>query len=216
MIVSMKQEKTNFDLQYRFQSGERTLCVAAAPFERGNLTTTLRFSDGTEQQLYFNPADTRWGGGLHDRLSFKILENGEKIGFLVGATQKTGRLFGGYPYYQVDYREKAYEAYAVGLGKDGIFLCLYRDGRVLSVTEKDLIVHNYQDTYTLYLDREEDFPLTALAVLYYDLTCYGDLMELSVRSVKKYSLHTVQKELLAKYDPDFIPRIRKRDGMNQD
>lgn len=216
MIVSMKQEKTNFDLQYRFQSGECMLCSAAAPFERGNLTTTLRFSDGTEQRLYFNPADTRWGGGLHDRLSFKILEDGKKIGFLVGATQKDGRLFGGYPYYQIDYRENAYEAYAVGLGKGGIFLCLYRDGRLLATVEKDQVVYNYQDTYTLYVDHEEDFPLTALAVLYYDLTCYGDLTELSVRSVKKYVLNTVQKELLAKYDPDFIPRIRKRDGINQD
>ena len=214
MIIELIQDKTNFDMSYRFTCGNTVVCTADTPFEVGRLLTTLTFSDNKVQQLYFAPSDTQWGSGLRDRMSFKILQTGQKVGHIYGDTQKTGRIFGSIPYYRIVYFDKEYALYAVGLGKNGIFLCGYQGNELLFIAEKDRTTVNYHDHYTLYLDNDEHFPLAANALLYYDLTCYDDLMKISAYSVKKETLVSTQKELIAKYDPDFIPRIKARDGLN--
>ena len=214
MIAALEQTKTNFDLEYRLSVGGRALCTAAAPFRRGEMTVEFTFAGGESHTLYFNPGDRTWGGSMADRLSFKILEDGALAGRIRGASQRTG-LLRAYPYYEVEYRGRRYEAYEVGLGARGLYLCLYEGERPVAMAAKALTVTDYQDRYTLYLQREELLALTAMVTVYYDLTCYGDLMELSVHSVKEYRRNTVQKELLDKYDPAFIPGVLARERQDE-
>ena len=67
---------------------------------------------------------------------------------------------------------------------------------------------NFQDEYKIYAT-SDDFirPIMAL-LIQYDMTSHGDVMEVAVRSVKHKKVNTMQKELIAKYDPEFIPRVK--------
>ena len=172
---------------------------------RRNNTFKTTINNG---QLRF---DSSAGGSLKERLSFKLYENGVRIGTFAGATK--GLFFKGYTYYELEYQGRACALYAVGLGTKGLYLCLYQGDRLLAEAEKDMVVKDYKDTYTLYLESAADFPILSAALLYYDVVSYGDFMELSVRSVKRTISITRNKELLAKYDPDFIARIRIMDGI---
>lgn len=209
MIVHLRQEKTNFDISYRFTQGDQTLCVAQAPFQMGRFDMSIQYAGGPDWQLHFNASE---GKTMRERLSFKLFQEGTQVGTLVGATKKTGRLFGGYPYYEISYFGQEYQLYQVGFGSIGLYLCLYQGDRLLAIAEKDLEVINYQDTYTLYLDSPEQFHLMTVALLYYDVISYDDFMKISVHSRKKDCVVTPQRELQQKYDPTFIPRIRERDG----
>lgn len=167
----------------------------------------IHYADGMTRQFYF---DSGVGGSLKKRLSFKLYENGVRIGTFVGATK--GRFFSGYAYYELEYLGQIYAFYEVGMGTKGLYLFLYEGDRLLAAAEKDMAVKNHRDTYTLYLESAADFPLLSAALLYYDVVSYGDFMELSVRSTKRTIAITRNKELLAKYDPDFIACIRAMDG----
>lgn len=207
MIVRMEQEKTSLEFTYRFTQSNETICVAQSPFQMGKFDMYIRYVDGAVRQFHF---DSSVGDSLKERMSFKLFENGTRIGTFVGATK--GRFFSGYTYYELEYHGRTYALYAVGLGTKGLCLCLYEGDRLLAEAEKDMVVKNHQDTYTLYLESLADFPLLSAALLYYDVISYGDFMDLTVHSVKRTVAVTRNKELLAKYDPDFIAQIRAMDG----
>lgn len=207
MIVRLEQEKTNFELTYRFTQGNETICFARSPFQTGKFDMDIRYADGTVRQFHF---DSSVGSSLKERLSFKLFENGTRIGTFVGATK--GLFFKGYTYYELEYQGRIYAFYEVGLGTKGLYLCLYDGDRLLAMAGKDRVVKNYQDTYTLYLKSGTDFPLLSAALLYYDVVSYGDFMKLSVHSTKRTIVIARNKELLAKYDPDFIAQVRAIDG----
>ena len=50
-------------------------------------------------------------------------------------------------------------------------------------------------------------------MIYYDTIQYGDVMERAVHSKKKDALNTIQKDLIAKFDRSFIPRVLEQDGI---
>ena len=40
------------------------------------------------------------------------------------------------------------------------------------------------------------------------MTAHGDVMEVAVHSDVHKKVNTIQKELITKYDPEFIPRVK--------
>lgn len=207
MIVKLEQEKTSLEFSYRFTQGNETICYAQSPFQMGKFDMDIRYADGMARQFHF---DSSVGSSLKERLSFKLFENGMRIGTFVGATKRL--FFKGYTYYELDYQGRTYALYAVGMGTKGLCLCLYEEDRLLAIAEKDMVVKNHHDTYTLYLESAANFPLLSAALLYYDVVSYDDFLELTMHSTKRTIVITRNKELLSKYDPDFIARIRAMDG----
>lgn len=216
MIVDVVQKLTNYDMTWIAEVRGRRIAAAAAPFTRGRMQIEIQYDDGrSSQRLYHNPADTRWGKSLADRLCFHLFEGGdEPIGRIFGNTRKIGFLKS-YAYYALTHRSESREIYEVGLGKDGLYLCLYRGDELLTIVEKDLTVINYQDVYHAYLKDQTELSMVLPFLIYYDVTAYGDLMETSVRSRKVKYVYTQQKELISKYDPSFIPRIRSMDQQSE-
>ena len=206
MIFTMKQEKTNFSMSWKVEEKGSTIAEIEAPFIRGQFIAEIRRGDKV-QKLFFNPRDTRFGTGLEERMAFRIHEDNAPVGKMVGRTMRTGRLLGGYPYYEVDYRGEAYSGYEIGLGREGLYQCLYKGDQLIFTAEKALKTVNYQDHYEGYLLDRKDLDVALPFLVYYDVIEYGDLMEVSMGSVKKKVVHTVSKELKAKFDPDFIPKV---------
>lgn len=207
MILNILQTKTNFDMEWRIESNNQPILLASAPFVKGKFEVNIQSALLPEVRLYFNPSDTTWGSKLIDRLSFKILNGTDKIGSLVGQTKKVGFLKS-YPYYLICYNGSTYYGYEVGFGAKGLYLCVYKDAHLIAIVDKKLRVVNFKDTYTAYLEDDHETLIVSLFVIYYDVTAYGDLMEIAVHSTNEKRVNTFQKELLAKYDPAFIPRIK--------
>ena len=102
-----------------------------------------------------------------------------------------------------------YFLYEVGFGHKGLYLCIYRGEELIAIADKELTVINYQDKYTVYTKNDEFIQFIMPLIMHYDITKYGDVMDISLRSVKKSVVNTIQKELRAKYDPNFILQIKQ-------
>ena len=128
-------------------------------------------------------------------------------------TKKILFLSTGYDYRRVTLDGITITAYEAGMGAGAHYWCIYRDDRELAamIHMSDGAV-NYCNHYTLYLEDEALYPAVCLLALFIDCTQYPDIGEVSGLSVQGQSTVTLQKELLAKYDPDFIPRVMRRDG----
>ncbi len=195
-------------MSWTVSSGGRQIAKVESPFESGMFRAKIAYESGQTQVLYYNPSDTTWGKKLADRLSFKLFENAEAIGFMVGRTKKTGFLRA-IAYYEFVYYNDTYSVYEVGLGKNGLFLCFYRGEQIVAIVEKELRVVNYRDKYTAYMLDDALFCQVLPFVIYYDVTAYGDVMEHSVYSVKEKRVYTKQKELIEKFDRSFIDAVKK-------
>ena len=79
-------------MEWIVTQGECLFAEARAPFEKGRFTISVDYKEASCQRLYFNPTDTTWGSKMVERMSFKIFEDNNKVGHIVGKTQKTGFL----------------------------------------------------------------------------------------------------------------------------
>ena len=213
MQLSIQQVKTNFNMAWEIlDKDKRRYAYVDAPLKVGYFEADAFFRNHAPKKLYHNPSDKTFGNKLTERFNLKIFENGnEMVGSIVGSTQKIGFLKS-YVYYKIDFRGVEYSAYEVGFGAKGLYLCIYKDDRLIAIIDKKLRVINYKDSYTCYLENEEDADVVLTFAIYYDMTSYGDFLQVSALSVSEKRVVTLQKELIKKYDSEFIPRIIVQDG----
>lgn len=209
MIIGLTQTKIMKDMEWLFTVKGKNFAVAESPFEKGRFQIFFHKGFDYDLRLYFNPSDTQYGSKLENRLSFHIMEQGRHTGDIVGRTK--GFLLKGYAYYEMNYRGKLYQCYEVGLGNKGLFLCIYQGDMLIAIVEKATRVVDFKDQYVLYLSSKEYFEVTSMFALYYDVTCYGDILERKVHSQVCRIKITKNKEVIEKYDPEFIERIKKED-----
>lgn len=214
MIVDIEQLKTNFDMSWIAKTGSSVISRAEAPFIKGKFQVKIAVSAEEQLDLYYNPMDTTWGTKLSDRLSFKLFKGTELIGKIVGKTKKIG-LMKSYAYYEFLIGNDYYYGYEVGFGKAGLYFCIYHENNLIAIVEKMLRVVNYQDHYRVYMVSSDDLKIVFPFVVYYDVTSYGDIMEVAVKSVKVKYVKTIQKALIEKYNPDFIAKIKRMDGIKE-
>lgn len=213
MIFEIQQTKTNFNMVWIAKQENKTIATAISPFEKGQLNIEIDYLDNNKFRLYYNPNDASLGTSFTDRFSFKLLCNEIVVGHIVGKNQKVKGLFQSYSYRIMNFQNTNYYLYEVGFGNDGLYLCIYKENELIAIADKDLKVINYKDHYTVYALNENYLKILLPLIMHYDITAHGDMMEIAVRSVRKKKVNTIQKGLIAKYDPNFIPRIKAMDGI---
>ncbi len=209
MIFQFEQVTTNFDMSWFAVKNEKAFIAALAPFERGRLTVTIDYPGERKQLMYYNPSDTTYGATIQERLAFKLFEQNELAGTIQGMTQKVKGFLQSYAYRMLQAYGSTYYLYEVGFGNKGLYLCFYKDDQLIAIADKELKVVNYQDHYTVYALNEADLSAIVPLLLHYDITEHGDMMEVSLYSVKKKKVNTVQKQLLEKYDASFIEMVKQ-------
>ena len=208
MILNIRQTKNYIDMEWLVtDTSEELYTLVKAPFATGKFQADAFFKDKSQYTLYYNPTDAAWGNKLKDRLSFKILQDGNYLGAVVGQTKKLGFLKS-YAYYEFTFNNEVYYGYEVGFGFKGLYLCIYKGEQLIAVVDKTVTVVNFKDCYTAYMLDEQYAKLVVLFVVYYDVIVYGDPREIALLSVQQRTVNTIQKELIAKYDPDFIAKIK--------
>lgn len=212
MIFAIRQTKTGFDMEWQAGIGDEDMVYIRAPFSGDRFLAEIQAKDYS-QRLVFDPSDLSFGNKLKDRLSFRLYENERYIGHLVGDTRRERRgLFAAYPYFAYQYRQIQLFGYEVGFGRKGLYLCLYEGEELIAIVEKKLTVTDYKDEYICYLLETRHSRKVIPFVIYYDTIQYGDVMERAVHAKKKDALNTIQRDLIAKFDRSFIPRVLQQDG----
>lgn len=194
MILSFAQKERLPISRFEIQEGDCIRATAVAPeFQTGLLSV-----DENNYELAFD--------GLR---KVCITRNGEPFAEIVPQfcqTKKVLFLPVGYEYYRVTIGEKTYAVYEVGLGADKHFYCFYAGDEIVAIAHKPDQVKNYLDKYDCYLASEEHFLAVGLYCLFLEAGQYYD-MRASGNEENNTATITLQKELQAKYDPNFISKV---------
>ncbi len=213
MIFLVEQVLTNFNMVWMATKDKQILCTAISKLQKGSFDVTLDYSNMAKYRLRYDPKEKSYGNSLKDRLSFKLFKENELLGSIVFENKKIKGFLKSYGYRILRIENDIYNLYEVGFGKDGLFLCIYKNDELVAIAEKNLKVINYKDIYKVY-SLIDDLSGIVPLLLHYDVTAYGDLMEISLHSTKKKFVKTPQEELRAKFDPTFIPKIKSMEGID--
>ncbi len=191
----------------RWTASKDGTCICSVESTVSNSETHIKFEhlSGTRRELYFSAVKGTYGTSLKDRFSYHILKGKDLVGYMRGATK--GRWFKGYLYYEINYHGEHYQAYEVGMGRNGLYLCIYKNDSLVAMVSKALIVENDMDSYKLYTDHEEYLEMLIMITVYYDALNYESTYDYSMASRALELKYTRNKELLEKYDPQYIQKI---------
>lgn len=211
MIIKIKQNKTNFDMSWIATNDEEQIALCEAPLSTKAFRAFFHYNEPMfceHEHLYFNQYDDSFGSKLSDRLSFKVFDGDNLIGNMVAATRKTGKwFFNGYSYYKVTFKNRYLECYQVGFGYKGLYVCIYENDQCIAIAEKEIVVKNYRDSYTVYMLNENDLDVVFPFIVYFDTIEFGDFLEVSLGSLNTTVLNSTNKQLIEKFDQSFIDKI---------
>lgn len=114
-----------------------------------------------------------------------------------------------FDYICVEYKNYTFNIYTVGLGSEGIKYPVYYNTQQVALIEKDCVVKNNLDEYSITSIDEFTGYIAYIAALFIDETAYANRGEKVKKSTQKYYLKTTNKELKAKYNPDFKDFVNK-------
>ena len=213
MIVKIEEVRTPRLLTW-FVKGidsDESICIATCPVVSGEVNVEIGYDDNTfEQELRYNP---NVSGSLKERLLFKFYEKGNFISDVNFEYKKVKGFLQSYNYFSINYQGYKYSLYEVGFGSKGLYLCIYKDDELIATADKDLKVVNYKDTYTIYIKDRQYFRVCMPLIMHYEVTHNGNMTELAVRSVRRTKVNTVSKELRAKFDPEFIAKVKEMNNI---
>lgn len=123
-------------------------------------------------------------------------------------TKKGTNIFNGYRYFGFKFGNDDIEAFTVGFNRKGLYLCIYINGVLKAIVDKEQEVYGYEPKYEIYAENNVNKAMLFLATAYWDAVYWK---QESPRQTMVYN--TVSKEVKTKYDPDFIPRIKAMHNM---
>lgn len=127
--------------------------------------------------------------------------DGETCGEISYKTVRS--LFRGYSYNQIIFNSEVYVSYTVGMGKKGIFECIYSGNQLIAMIEKHPVVYNNLDTYKIYIKDNKHMDMVCLFAVYIDHTTSSSYTSSSCKSRTATYEYTLRKEIKDKYDPNF-------------
>ena len=131
---------------------------------------------------------------------YNIFEGEGSVGEIF-QTEHKRNIFSKYEYTKSIYEGKEYECYPVGIGNKIVFL-VYNENKQIAQIEKDLTIYNDLHNYKIY--SINDTFITVLMCLYGYINSSYKPGEKEIKSVLKGYSKTFNKELLAKYNPNWI------------
>ena len=138
---------------------------------------------------------------------YNILENKNIIGQIY-ETEFKKNIFSKYSYDKCFYKEQEYNLYSIGLGEKGVNV-LYKDNIQIAQIEKDGTIYNDLHNYDIYsIDIESTYISVLMSCYMYIIACYKPGVKIT-ESVKKVYSKTTNKDLILKYDPNWIKNLKE-------
>lgn len=207
MISHVIQRKSGMCAMFEFNAEGKVLGTAEL---KNNVTFGGSYrivSCGRECTLSYDVKERLLGFGKNKadkkRVPYKILDVfGDSCGAIY-EKRTDGFFFNRYNYYDVDLDGKTYTMYIVGLGNEGTKYPVYLGKKQVALIEKEVIIHDNLDHYTVYtIDDSFNF-LAYLICLYVDARFYGNRGEVSPNKMEKSVTITYNKKVKRKYNEAF-------------
>jgi len=208
MIVKFNQIERQPHPKYEFTYNGKTIATAKGLVAEECPTIDI---NGVEYRIPLESYKGKDDFGNSVPHIYNIMKTGNNIGIIYqGLVTQKKVLFlqFGYGYYCLKLSNQTYYGYEIGFGEDEHYLCIKQNEKTISIVHKTDKVINYLDTYTMYLEKEEDLIVGMLFAMYFENTNYANLGEVTDNGTEDTSCLTVQKALNAHYDSTFIPRIK--------
>lgn len=135
---------------------------------------------------------------------------GNEIWKIYYCGKKGSNFLNGIYFWTFEMSNQIIEAYEVGFGRKGIYLCLWSDNTLIAIISKKLHNKNFESSYQIFAQSADIMALMIIAASFWDITRYF----VTTSSEEWHTLNTWQKELKNKYDPAFIPRIKAMENIS--
>lgn len=145
-----------------------------------------------------------------------VCKNTVRIGQIVQKLQVTKKILflpTGYDYFEVSLFGHVFQMYDIGLGANQHYVSICNEDRTVAVIHKDDRVINYLNTHTVYAENNNAMNVALICAMYLESTVFCDRSAGLGNGINDCPYYSAQKELRAKYDSTFIPRIKTMDGM---
>lgn len=135
--------------------------------------------------------------------SYQIFVSGNRVGEVYQTDNKEGIK---YSYNELIYNGDCYKEYGISLGDVSKNLIYLNDEQVAQI-EKEDIVYNDLHNYRIYI-KNNDYALVSIVIACYMYinACFEPGVKVT-KSVVKYYDKTTNKELLSKYDPNWVNEL---------
>jgi len=145
---------------------------------------------------------------LSDTMLPKIYDiNGNEVGKIEYVVVKKEGLQS-YSYYKLQLNDIELKCYTIGHGSKEILFAIYdKNDKMVATVSKRMKVKNAKARYTMYIISDEWFKYVSMATIIIHQMEYDNEEEQIELGTQWHALNTYQKELLDKYDPNFIPNI---------
>lgn len=138
---------------------------------------------------------------------YQIYEAGAYVGEIYQEEKRTG-LFSRYRFHTLFYGDQHYVSYEIGMGTI-IRYPIYLEERQIALLEKETTVHDALHHFKIYVKAEEDAYIAVLFACYTYIKGYFRPGIKMKKSIEKGYTKTFNKELLSKYDPDWIKDFKQ-------
>jgi hypothetical protein len=203
MIISLIQRRSDIKYEYELIHKGNTICNSYIPITlfgreinfviNGNLVYKIEscLTDDIKRIFNYYPVYK----------SYLIKDGNDLVCGYIAIKQSS--FWFGYLYYEVMLNGGIYTVYEVGRGKEGLFLTIFQNKMQVAQIEKDILVKDYKDTYTIYLNRDTDMTPIILFNVLYDAIRWGNRGKYGYKSTKYNYVYTKNKFVNGTYNPNF-------------
>lgn len=138
---------------------------------------------------------------------YRIYEAGEYVGEIYQEEKRTGWL-SRYKFHTLLYGDQCYVSYEIGMGTT-IRYPIYLREKQIALMEKDTTVHDALHHFKIYIKEEDAAYIAVLFACYTYIKGYFRPGVKMKKSIEKGYIKTFNKELLSKYDPDWIKSFER-------
>jgi len=205
-LILKQKNKELFGANFEIIENENIVGYISLKGKVGTMEVSL---DGNLYDRYFklNCLNEFKTGNSKKFRPYNILENENIIGQIY-ETEFKKNIFSKYSYDKCFYKEQEYNLYSIGLGEKAINV-LYKDNTQIAQIEKDGTIYNDLHNYDIYsIDKENTFISVLMSCYMYIITCYKPGVKIT-ESVKKVYSKTTNKDLVSKYDPNWIKNLKE-------
>lgn len=204
--VEGKLEKDSYDLTVKLQNNSYIIKCWEQNTNIGTLASTISM---VGQMIQEKSTDA-----LYETMLPKIFDSfGNQIGEFKYMVEKRQGMQS-YHYRKLVLNNRELNCYEVGHDNREILFCMYdSENNMVATVSKRMTIKNGKSRYTMYISNDEFFEEVALATIIMHHENYegGDKDGVGLSHVSQ-ALNTYQKELLDKYQEDFIPRVIEQEG----
>ncbi len=199
----LSQTKSGLSAEYCVRIDDETFFAIQVPAVSFGKLASVYNNNGELFEIRWDIAENKNMFAFHaNKRKFNVYritstENKSEFGIIYRTRTKT---IGGYSYYVIDLKTDLFYMYEVGLGKDGIKLPVLRGDEQIALLEKETLIVDNLDTYSITYTTDESLLISVLFGIYYDFHRFGNRGEYVGNSKRHYFLYTSNKELKAKYD----------------